>query len=152
MFTLMWPHLLKSLSLSWSLYSNPGPCPGPWHPSPGPWWKVLVNITAQRSGCYGHPSARSLGAARHVYVNGARLLIDCLLPCILFARSVLRILTNKSVFIVGGADCADWRCKRLITADDCRGRCCGTTERREGDGNGRWRHGRNGRHGLLGNW
>jgi len=60
MFTLMWPHLLKSLSLSWSLYSNPGPCPGPWewspcpgpvpwHPSPGPgpWWKVLVNITVR---------------------------------------------------------------------------------------------------------
>ena len=58
MFTLMWPHLLKSFFLSWSLYSNPGPCPdpwewspgpGPWHPSPGPgpdpWWKVLVNIT-----------------------------------------------------------------------------------------------------------
>ena len=57
-FTLVWPHLLKSLSLSWSLYSSPGPCPGPWewspcpgpcpwHPSPGPgpWWKVLVNIT-----------------------------------------------------------------------------------------------------------
>jgi len=54
MFTLMRPHLLKSLFLSWSFYSNPGscpgpwdwsPCPGPWHPSPGPWWKVLVNIT-----------------------------------------------------------------------------------------------------------
>jgi len=51
MFTLMWPHLLRSLSLSWSLYSNPGPCPGPcewspcpgpWHPSPGPCWKVLL--------------------------------------------------------------------------------------------------------------
>jgi len=54
MFTLMWPHLLKSLS--WSLYSNHGPCPSPWEwspgawhpsPSPGPWWKVLVNITAE---------------------------------------------------------------------------------------------------------
>jgi len=55
MFTLMWPHLLKSLSLPWSLYANPGPCPGPWEwspcpgPGPGPWWKVLVNITATRS-------------------------------------------------------------------------------------------------------
>ena len=58
MFTLMWPHLFKSLS--WSLYSNPGPCPGPWEwspcpglglwnpsPGPGPWWKFLVNITAK---------------------------------------------------------------------------------------------------------
>jgi len=61
MFTLMWPHLLKSLSLSWSLYSNPGPCrgtwewspcpgPGLWHPSPGPgpWWKVLVYIAVNK--------------------------------------------------------------------------------------------------------
>jgi len=53
MFTVMWPHLLKSLSLFfWFLYSNSGPCPGPWKwspcpgPAPTPWWKVLVNITA----------------------------------------------------------------------------------------------------------
>jgi len=55
MFTLMWPHLLKSLSLSWSLYSTSGPCLGPWEwrpcpslwhqrPGPGPWWKVYDNI------------------------------------------------------------------------------------------------------------
>ena len=49
---------------------------------------------------------------------------------------------------VGGADGADRCGERVISADDSRGGGGGAAKGGEGDGNGRWRNGRNG---LLGN-
>jgi len=49
MFTLMWPHLLKFLSLSWSLYSNPGPWEWSHCPGPGLGTQVLVLVLGEKS-------------------------------------------------------------------------------------------------------